>query len=229
MTRLILIESVKNQKLSKSKKMKTNILKPIILLAVLATLAISCSNNENIDSSANKNLDISQLTMDPLFIEFLSIPDTYNSSRLASINSETKRNSEIEITEISQLTEIFGFNNDQETINFINKRSQIFEELNKKYNLENYSTEELIVALGNDVSQYRRYDCKDSCERTMKNDAGIASATVIAAHAGCFALDTTVIGGIICHGAAHAIYAFSIDEIDNQYNKCLAECDEKDI
>lgn len=206
-------------------KIKLSII-TLLTVFVTSSILISCSNEENLESHEDQNLSTNEFNLsdqilklgsDPLLSDFLYTPKTFDASRLAQKNNKAGSN-EFEITEVSQLTEIYGFNSDEETINFINHRSQIFEELNEKYNLENYTKEDLINALNNNEIQLGRFDCQKSCTSTMQNNAIIASATVIGAHAACLAADVTVILGIICHGVSHTIYSATINEIDNQYN-----------
>ncbi len=98
---------------------------------------------------------------------------------------------------------------------------------NLNYSLSNYKSSEISEVLFNEDKNIAfRGVCEDSCDRTYRNCMGGTTAAAIAAHAGCIALDPTIIGGIVCHGAALAIQYFAQDECGNQNLSCHRDCNE---
>lgn len=183
-----------------------NIFKIFLSLTIIAGILISCDNeNINEKSSIFKSLSLENLKKDTRMQKYLSLNSKLVSgiidiNKVKELSSKENLNS----VELEQLSISLGFDSFQDYRLYYNIQTNLLREIEKDYNITAYNETEIYKAL---FSEYTNYSakggpCEDSCWRTFRNCMGLTTTAALTAHAGCIALDPTIIGGIACHGIA---------------------------
>jgi hypothetical protein len=209
-----------------------NILKYLLSLSILTGILISC-NNEGVtiqeENSFSETLSLENLKTDVRMSGYLN----RNKELLQGIRDinkvqELSSKGNLSNSELKQLSIAMGFDSFNSYKAYYKGQTNLLNNLEKDYVLSNYTATEIDKALFYENENYtlnaRGGFCEQSCNRTFTNCMGLTTTAALMAHAGCIALEPTVIGGIVCHGIALAAQYFAQDECANQGEKCKRDC-----
>ncbi len=207
------------------------------ILAAFFLLMYIVSCKRQIESPSEPGIsikDISEIAQDTTFINFLKDQLNYSliKKNTKKIN-EILKNQTISSEEMKTIHNYFGFNNPIDFLNHFNEmkrralyldkvfglnRMEIsakrdilingFERLLKKINTKNEGTISRALADG-------------PCETARVNCIVTVTSESAIMHLGCAALDLTVLGGLLCHGAAVAYQWSAGNTCNSNYQLCV--------
>lgn len=182
--------------------------------------------------------DFSKMKKDPVFIEYLKGE--------VSVMSRTKvENLEkilriIKVEKISdkdktELAKLFGFENVDDYIRFIEKQNVSLNKLNEVYQFNKIDANQLaskvlsspeilpILSPIDPPLEETNGVCRDNCARSGRNCRIITTAFAVVAHAGCASTDVILIG-LVCHAAVTVGAIAQLDDCNLTQSTCVSNC-----
>lgn len=219
--------------------MKT-ILKTLFIIIASMLIFSFTTNNEK----KKEYKPINQITTDARFIsllqeEYTAMDNVTNIDALKNYDTDNLNDNDI-----NNIASLLGYSSTSAYVNSLNAKRATINELNDEYNLNSYSTDQLIelgvTALQGNKSRNKAYEGggeiipvepigKDDpcdCKRKRRNCIAAAAAAAFAGHLGCAALDVTVIAGLACHAAVAIAQAAATDNCHIEYKECIKNCKE---
>jgi len=208
-----------------------NIFKTLLSLSIVTGVLFSCENEKvkiKEENSFSQTLSLEELQEDIRMEEYLS-SNTELLHGITDINRVQKLSSKENLStiELEQLSISLGFDSFKSYNIYYKNQTTLLKNLEKDYGLTNYTATEINNVLFYENLNYASRGggaCEGSCWRSFKNCMGLTTTAALTAHAGCIALDPTIIAGIACHGIALAAQYFAQDECSNQASKCFRKC-----
>lgn len=204
---------------------------PILICTLLYVL--SC-NDEN---SFKEDFDINEIKTDSVFINYINCFVQYvdgineTSNLMPLLSDDELTDDELEI-----VSKALGFQNFKEYEKYFNeqKKRTVYLENRYRISLINSDTYESLaletIELNGIISERglrTNVEDKCNCDRKFRNCVTIVTVETLAAHTACFAADLTVIGGIVCHGAAAIYQAASLDNCAIEKSECFKNCNQQ--
>lgn len=164
----------------------------------------------------------SDISKDPLLFGVLKNYEN-EISGIKNINIVKDYFSDKDISEI-EMNDLYvhlGYNSNAEMVNFITDQNNKLLDLSKRYNLKQYTNEQLKEKFKkcyeeNGVSNY----VLDECSTSRVNCLWSVTAEAAIMHLSCAGLDLTIFLGIVCHTAALIYQQTGSSNCNIQYNKC---------
>ncbi|TRW24342.1 hypothetical protein FMM05_10955 [Flavobacterium zepuense] len=202
--------------------MKKQILKFGILVTLLASF-VSCSDNDEImttSTSSNVSTDnvsmtakMSSTTRDQIlkdkdFNNFVTETYDFNEKILDhkaynQIYNTIKSTGKITPQQEIDITKALGLNSFSQYTTYLNTQALRVANLEKNYGFQSQLTnEERIEVIEITLDNHIPITTNGGCAQQLRGCRRAASAWMASAHVACLMADLSVVGGIICHGAA---------------------------
>lgn len=199
----------------------------------LLILAISCTRQlEKGPESELVTLSQDGISEDTVFINLLlSQINHYSNIKNLSKISDALKDNQLSAAELMEYPTYFGYKNLSELTGYYSLMKKRVEYLNKFYNFSDIIKEKKreliinklkkIISNSNGDTKVFTTDLSGSCEQIRINCILSVSAEVLIMHLGCAALDLSIIGGILCHGAATLYQATAGNNCNLNYQQCI--------
>lgn len=184
-----------------------------ILLGLVATVMLSVAGNAQ---------DLSKLSQDVNFKLYLKNQFEFT-KKATDINKvkELLSDGKIDESEINAFYRAFS-TNEANFSTYIKVQNNLYTSLNEVYNLDEVNQDVLIpiiedVYITDLIQVLERSTCRQKYVRAITT----AAAAAVIGHGGCIALDPTVLGGILCHGAVAVLQWNAGQDALDAYHECI--------
>lgn len=208
-----------------------NLILKTSLIFLISITIFSCNTDDNIHVNNNH---INRLSESNLFEEFIvnEINVVKNVKDYDKIILTTQKN-DLSHSDKLVFAQELGFENFNDLTTHYLKQKSIYKQLDKEFNVSAWSeseiqlaTESLINKKVGDIENFilAMSDC--NCKRKRRNCFIVGTTGSIAGQFACLAADTTVVLGVICHGAVYAGQAAALDTCNANFEECNNDCNE---
>lgn len=183
-----------------------------LLFGLVATVMLSVAGNAQ---------DLSKLSQDVNFKLYLKNQFEFT-KKATDINKlkELLSDSKIDKSEINAFYKAFS-TNEENFSTYIKVQNNLYTSLNDEYNLDEVSQEVLIPIIEEVYIKDLLPVLESTCRERYIRAITTAAAFAVIEHAGCIALDPTVLGGILCHGAVALIQWNAGQDALDAYHACI--------
>lgn len=206
-------------------------MRSVISIALITTIIfLSCSKTleKRIEFTTSS---IEKIDEDIIFQEFLlDIQKQVMNIKNIDTLQQYLKDGKLSEYERETMHIVFGYNDKKLFWNDRARQNDRLISLTRKYNLLNATDSQKRFAIGKTFSKLKLFSetslpnqalrMEDPCETIRRNCIGSVAAEAAVMHIGCAALDISVIGGIICHGAAFAYQYTAGNNCNLQAEKC---------
>ncbi len=192
-----------------------------------AFVMTSCSNEENTETQANNNFSkregILDLSEDSDFIELYNLFLDYEHKNrdVEQINYFLEQGEELSNEEIELFANSMGYESREEASEYAQRFVDLSVSLNDRYAISDMGQEELGDIFIAGFENFETYS--NNCERRRRNCFAKASAAATTGHIACYALDLTVVLGLLCHGAVTVAWVAANDDCQLDYEDCIED------
>jgi hypothetical protein len=159
---------------------------------------------------------------DPLLFEVLTNYES-EAANVKNINmvKQYLADDSLSESELNTFYSYMGYKSHNEMVDFIMAQNDKLLILSTRYNLGQYTTEELKAQFKQGyINNVPPNVVDDDCGRERLNCIASVAGTAATMHLACAALDLTIIAGIICHSAATVYHWTSSDNCHISYRRC---------
>lgn len=193
-----------------------------LMFFLVITFIFSCTKTTN-DSNEEIIAPIEKIHEDPIFKEIIGeIHRQFISIQSIDTLKEYLKDDKLSEIEEKHIPTLFGYVDRGHFLYDLSRQMNRIEILSKKYNLKNINYEikkrtledalmELDGLQPKKTSDHSMNAFTDRCEDIRRKCIYSVAAESAIMHLGCAGLDLSVIGGIICHGAAF-VYQYNAGE-----------------